>query len=157
MRGKWKLVGMLLVACMLVMPMMPVESASQAYVETETESSSESGWGPTFLTLYPYVINDKCVGARTKAWVFGHYGDTVKLTLYWKNVELTTGDSWPDDDATKTWTKGFGYWYYILGATWTYNNEWVFESGDFKSKLWVDGELEDETGWKHFTKDSTST
>ena len=156
---EWKMLLIVVVVGMLVIPMMPVKGATQATIKKVNESGEKGGWGPTWITIVPLRASGYgCVGGAAKAYVFGHYGDTIQIRLYWRNVQLVSPWVLPDSSSlSKPWIKKFGYWWYLHGIIpLDDNNNYIFLSGDFKGRLLINGEVVKETGWVHLTKNSVS-
>ena len=154
-----KVLLVLAIVGIFVMPMMPVRGASQAQIEKVSDSGKTSGWGPTWITIVPIKAEGYgCAGAAGKAYVFGHYGDTIQIKLYWRNVQLASPWVLPDGSSlSDPWIKKFGYWWYehgIIPVDPNYNP--IFLSGDFKAQLLINGEVVKETGWVHLTKNSSN-
>jgi len=155
-----KVLLVLAIVGILAIPMIPVKGASQAQIEEVSESGKTSGWGPTWIKIVPIRFQGYgCVGGAGKAWVFGHYGDTIQIRLYWRNVQLVSPWVLPDGSSlSDPWIKTFGYWWYKYGIIPLDPNscEPIFLSGDFKAQLLINGKVVKETGWVHLTKNSVS-
>ena len=158
MKG-WKLLLAVVVVGLMVAPMISVKGATQATIEKVNKSGEKSGWGPTWIKIVPLRASGYgCVGAAAKAYVFGHYEDTIQIRLFWRNVQLVSPWILPDGESlSDLWIKKFGYWWYEHGIILVdYNNNYIFLSGDFKGQLLINGEVVKETGWVHLTKNSVS-
>jgi hypothetical protein len=108
-------------------------------------SQITSAW--TKLRPFP-TINETgvihCRGAKSCNSIIGSGEHFVRIELHWNNVIREDG-AYPDGcvDAEKTIELENEYWHYQKGIYWHFEGH-RFLSGNFVSKLYIDGELYDE-------------
>jgi len=109
----------------------------------------------TKLKLKPLFFNGRCVGSRSIAFILFKKKHKATLTSYWKNVrlkkqtELISGELPLHENKIK-----MNFWKLEIRKGWGTLAQPVFEEGEFKAKLVIDGKIEKETDWIKYTKNS---